>query len=304
MVGLGLGLLAAAPPARVHTATRTRALDLVPADRTVPSSPEVTIEVDGEWRVIAGNGLPGHSVGRFPNRGNPHAIEARSVRYRVPAAPERGAQQTELGLGLFGVAVNGVPFDPGAAEWFQGIRGSAWRYEALGGAVPLGIDVHHAHVQPSGQYHYHGLPSGLLDELDDGTAHGALVGWAADGFPIYALRGYADPQDPAGGVASVRSGWRLKKGARPEGSDAPGGSYDGTFVADYAYEGGEAVLDECNGRFGRTPEFPDGTYAYFLTADFPVIPRCFVGSASPDFTRRPPPPRGAPRGKRPPPRPR
>lgn len=31
------------------------------------------------------------------------------------------------------------------------------------------------------------------------------------------------------------------------------------------------------GRFCMTPEFPDGTYAYFLTKEWPVIPRAFRG---------------------------
>jgi len=293
-------LVAAAPPARIHTTTEARPLRMVSADRPAPGDSDVRIRVVGGWRVIESNGVPEHNVGRFPNRGNPHAIEPQDLRFRVPAEPQAAARPTTLELGLFGVAVNGVPFDPGAAEWYRGRRGSTWRYEALGGAVPLGIDENHAHVQPTGRYHYHGLPSGLLGEVDDGTAHGPLVGWAADGFPIYALRGYADPNDPDSGIASVKSGWQLKSGKRPGGPDAPGGTYDGAFVNDYEHNDTDGVLDTCNGRFGATPEFPDGTYAYFLTAEYPVIPRCFVGTPSPDFAQRhgPPPHR---RGKAPPP---
>lgn len=304
-VWLAAGSLAAAPPVRLHTATTVRPLAPVSADRPAPATSEVDVGVAGAWRVIVSNGIPAHPVGRFPNRGNPHAIAEQDLRYRVPAEPQRAPRVTPLELGLFGVAINGVPFDPGAAEWYRGDRSSPWRYEALGGAVPLGIDDNAAHVQPGGRYHYHGLPTGLLGEVDDGTAHGPLVGWAGDGFPIYALRGFADPTDPGSGVASVRSGWRLKAGARPDGPDAPGGPHDGTFVADYEYGDLEGVLDECNGRFGVTPEFPGGTYAYFLTAEFPVIPRCFVGRPSPDFLRRAGPPPGPPpsrRGAPPPPR--
>ncbi|MFO1162141.1 MAG: YHYH protein [Reyranellaceae bacterium] len=55
--------------------------------------------------------------------------------------------------------------------------------EALSGARPLGIDQNKAHVQPDGSYHYHGLPTGLIDRLG-GRGMGLLVGWAADGFPI------------------------------------------------------------------------------------------------------------------------
>ena len=293
-------LMAFAPPTRKHTATEARPVRLVPADHAAPTDGDVQIRVEGRWRVIASNAIPGHTVGRFPNRGNPHAIEPQSLQYRMPAEPQPADAPTALELGLFGVAVNGVPFDPGAAEWWKGRRGSPWRYEALGGAVPLGVDANHAHVQPTGRYHYHGLPSGLLDEVDDGTAHGPLVGWAADGFPIYALRGYADPMDPDSGVRSVASGWQLKQGSRPGGPDAPGGTYDGAFVNDYVHVPSDAVLDACNGRFGATPGFPEGTYAYFLTTAFPVIPRCFSGTPSPDFAQRRGPPPGH-RGKAPPP---
>ncbi|MDC0369307.1 YHYH protein [Opitutales bacterium] len=34
-------------------------------------------------------------------------------------------------------------------------------------------------------------------------------------------------------------------------------------------------MDDCNGRYTVTKDFPDGTYPYFLTEDWPVIPRCF-----------------------------
>lgn len=40
----------------------------------------------------------------------------------------------------------------------------------------------------------------------------------------------------------------------------------GSFVEDYEYVG-TGSLDRRNGRFGITPEFPGGTYAYFMTVD-------------------------------------
>ena len=42
-------------------------------------------------------------------------------------------------------------------------------------------------------------------------------------------------------------------------------------------------LDRCNGRRGVTPEFPDGTYYYVLTATLPYIPRCFAGTPDSSF---------------------
>ena len=71
-----------------------------------------------------------------------------------------------------------------------------------------------------------------------------------------------------------------------------GGKYDGTFVADYEFVKDLGDLDECNGRSCVTPEFPGGTYAYFLTEAWPVIPRNYRGTPSADFQRRGFGPRG------------
>ena len=142
----------------------------------------------------------------------------------------------------------------------------------------MGIDENFAHVQPQGAYHYHGIPEQLLKELgSDATKHSPLVGWAADGFPLYCMHAYVDPKDPKSEVVQLRPSFRLKEGDRPGGEKGPGGKYDGTFVEDYIYAAESGDLDECNGRFCKTPEFPEGTYAYFLTKEWPVIPRAFRG---------------------------
>ena len=151
---------------------------------------------------------------------------------------------------------------------------SGWNYCALGGSIGLGLDENHAHVQPTGAYHYHGLPTGLLDHLNlTKGEHSPLIGWAADGYPIYALYGYA--KKGSNNIIEHTSSYRLKKGNRPTSSNGPSGKYDGTFVEDYVYQKGLGTLDECNGCFVHTPEFPQGTYAFFLTENWPVIPRAF-----------------------------
>ena len=70
----------------------------------------------------------------------------------------------------------------------------------------------------------------------------------------------------------------MMKGERPSVPDGPGGKYDGAFTADYEYVAGSGTLDECNGRFTKTPEFPKGTYAYFLSEKWPVIYRSYRGT--------------------------
>ena len=46
----------------------------------------------------------------------------------------------------------------------------------------------------------------------------------------------------------------------------------GTFVNDYTYVDRSGSLDENNGRFCVTPEFPQGTYAYFITVSATNVP--------------------------------
>ena len=312
-----LAVLAAQPPAlRRHTATTTRPLSLVPADRPPPAANRVAISIEGDTRVIRSNDIPAHQVGRFPNRGNPHAISEQNAAIRLPAEPRANAEPVMLhdparrGPPMpFGVGVNGVLFDPGTAEFWMGDRQAGWNYEALGGAVALGLDANHAHVQRGGLYHYHGLPTGLLAELGfddlttDSSGHSPLIGWAADGFPIYCLFGFRDPGDASSGITKLTSSYRLRQGTRPSGAVGPGGRFDGTFVQDFEYVEAAGDLDACNGRVCGTPELPAGTYAYFLTEDWPVIPRGFRGKpvllkgppqGPPGRGRRPPPPGGRP----------
>ncbi len=274
------------PPMRRHTATNTKPLKLVQATEKPPVENRSIVEHQGDHRVIVSNGIPTHTVGQFPNRGNPNGIRPQRYEFRLPAEP-RAAKvitplHTDTGRGPpnlpFGIAVNGVLFDPGTAEYWQGDRRADWNYDALGGAVPLGIDENHAHVQPTGAYHYHGLPTLLLEKLGwNANSHSPQIGWAADGFPIYAVYGFGEREDSDSKIVELKSSYRLKTGTRPGGNRAPTGKYDGTFIQDYEYVEDSGDLDACNGRFCNTPEFPAGTYAYFLTSDWPVIPRAFRG---------------------------
>ena len=69
--------------------------------------------------------------------------------------------------------------------------------------------MNHAHVQPTGQYHYHGMPDLLVDFLNEGEDM-TLVGWASDGFPIYAEYGYAESCDASSEIVSLQPSWKLK----------------------------------------------------------------------------------------------
>lgn len=266
-----MGMLAAAA-----TALPLRAA--VPAEGS-----QVTVTTDGPYRFIRANGLPNHETGQFPTRGNPNSISAQDYMFRVPMMPSRSPSLAGLQRFRFGVALNGVPFDPVTAGYWNNDRQSGWRNEAMLGTHHLGIDQSNAHVQRNGAYHYHGVPRATLADVS-ADRHSPLVGYAADGFPIYALFGYVDPKDPSKGVRKLRSAWRLKGGER-NGVKGPGGRYDGTFTQDWQFVEGQGDLDRANARFTVTPEYPKGTYAYFLTDGFPYVPRYFIGTPDPSFLK-------------------
>jgi hypothetical protein len=241
-------------------------------------------EIEG-YRFIESNGLPDHPTGPFPNRGNPNSIRAQSHHYKMTLTPKVAETITPLGMHPFGVAVNGIPFDPGAAEYWLRNPLSKWQYEALSGKIDLGMDQNHAHVQPTGAYHYHGLPTGLIEKLRGKEAKMVLLGYAADGFPIYGPMAYSNPTDPKSELKKLKSSYQLRTGTRPDG---PGGVYDGTFVQDWEFKAGSGDLDECNGRTGVTPEYPQGTFYYVITDEYPFIPRNFRGTPDASFFRGPP----------------
>jgi hypothetical protein len=262
------------------------------------------IYVKDNYRYIDSNGIPNHATGQFPNRGNPNTISPQKYNLRVPLNPTPSEQQGHPRGYDFGVAVNGVMFDPGTAEtWNNNMR---WQYEALSGMFAtrgsLGVDQNLAHVQPNGAYHYHGLPMGLLNKLDYRNKM-VLVGWAADGYPIYGPFCYVDPKNSRSRLKEMKSSYRLKSGSRPGGNDSPGGAYDGSFSSDYEFVASAGDLDEFNGRTGVTPEFPKGTFYYVLTDNWPFVPRLFRGTPDATFRKGPPgggrgfgPPGGMPGG--------
>lgn len=242
----------------------------------------VSVTVRDGIRRIRSNGLPNHATGQFPNAKNPNAISAQSYDYSLPANPSTNKKVDSYSIPQpFGIAVNGVLFDPLAAEYYDNDRNSGWNYNALGDGIDLGLDDNEAHVQPTGAYHYHGIPSGLVDTLA-GSKHSPLIGWAGDGFPIYLNRGYRKPRKTSSGLKRLRSSYELKSGTRPSG---PGGRYNGDFVEDYEYVVDSGDLDAANGRFQKTPEFPKGSYCYILSTEFPVIPRAFRGDLATSFAK-------------------
>lgn len=126
---------------------------------------KVTMTEANGVRTIRSNGLPEHATGQFPGPRNPNRIQEQRYEFRMPLNPQPASKPQELKLGKFGVAVNGVPIDPGAAEFWRRDFQSPWQYAVINGKIDLGLDMNSAHVQPGGEYHYHGRPADLISRL-------------------------------------------------------------------------------------------------------------------------------------------
>lgn len=266
-------------------------------NETLTFTSRFTQSVSGTNKIFTSNSIPSHKVGLFGSVSgsiNPNAISEQSLSLNVPANPVAASNYKPLldiankTLYEFGILLNGVELDPVAAEPFPH-KGSMdpeanweWNLEALN--VAIGLDCNNAHVQPTGKYHYHSSPVGYLASLGTLTNKMTLVGYAADGFPVYYKYAYSSATNSSSAVVAMTSSFRLKSGTRPgDGVTAPNGTYNGVYSNDYEYVSGLGTLDIANGRTGVTPEYPSGTYYYIITEEFPSIPRYFRGTPSTSF---------------------
>lgn len=108
--------------------------------------------------------------------------------------------------------------------------------------------------------------------------HSPLIGFAYDGFPIYGAYGYANA-DGTGGIVRIKSSYQLRnitvRTHYANGNNVTDGPpVNSTYPLGYFREDYEFVahntadyLDEHNGRFCVTPEYPNGIYCYFTTVD-------------------------------------
>jgi len=271
-------------------------------DESVKAYSKYSWSSDGISRILSGNGIPNHEVGTFPNPGNPNTISKQNVNEVFTLCPSLVSETgVQVGgpAGAIAYAINSVKFDPGTAgrcddsgKCDLGRGQGRWSIEALGhNTFDFGDDMNHAHVQPTGEYHYHGMPELLLDLLGQ-EKNMTLIGWASDGFPVYARYGYANANDSTSTTKIIRPSWKLKMTGdvgRPNtltvllGPPERGDSYPntsiplGAFTQDFEYVEGFGDLDQCNGRFGVTPEFPEGIYYYMVTDEFPYFSRCLKG---------------------------
>ena len=98
---------------------------------------------------------------------------------------------------------------------------------------------------------------------DEGIEHSPILGYAYDGHPIYGPYAFKNT-DGSGSLDYIQSSYKLIQ--RADGP--PTTQYPlGFFIEDYSYVQGLGDLDEHNGRFAVTPDYPNGIYAYYTTVE-------------------------------------
>ena len=248
--------------------------------RSVLFSGNLTISASVGKCQLQSNGVPNHDFNdgqqSFPNN-----LSEQSYNYQITTSPVFASSNTALAIGSDnGLMLNGVKIDLLAAACFAvgdektgcGDMSQPWRFDPMFPANGFRVDSHNAHVQPNGSYHYHGTPNAMF--AADTAVESPLVGFAADGFPIF-----GSWFDDDGTVRKALPSYRLKTGTRQavSGYTTPSGDYDGTYRDDYEYIEGLGDLDECNGMQ------VDGVYGYFISDAYPYIMGCLKGQMDPSF---------------------
>ena len=250
------------------------------------------------------SGIPAYVIGPYLD-GNPAQGTHNEWLFKIPLNPtENTGVLTSTPLGPIGLLINGVPiYDYKDAMSYN--NEGVWNRDAVINEMD-GFDCAKGHPSPifsgppgpggtleGGTYHHHQNPSAFnLDIVEvsdvcdlyladglyviDSSQHSPLLGYAFDGYPIYGAYAYADTVG-GGGIKRIKSSWQKRsitvRTHYADGSDVTDGpavsaTYPlGTYREDYEYIAGSGDLDEHNGRFCVTPEYPGGTYAYFATID-------------------------------------
>jgi hypothetical protein len=237
---------------------------------------QVCYNTDTVW--IQATGLAS-LMGPFWNPGTP---TDQSYTWKFPRHPAAATTLTTVPyVFAVGSLVNGVPVysNSNAASYKSSTNSNApngdglWHADAWYNEGVSLDTAYGAHPQQQGAYHSHATPYDLYS--NDSTIHSALVGFAFDGFPIYGPFGYSTATNSSSTTRRMKSSYRVRnitqRTTLPDGSASvpPGPNVSTQFplkmyMEDYEYVSGLGDLDEHNGRYCVTPEYPNGTYAYFV----------------------------------------
>jgi hypothetical protein len=229
------------------------------------------VQYSNDFVYVSATGIPSYNIGPWPM--NPSTPRNQNFVFKITRKPvQNTGTPVTTPLGHIGVWSNGVTiFNASDAQSYN--NQNVWHRNAFYWEGK-GFDECLGHPNQDGEYHHHVNPKCLYDETDS-SKHSPIIGYAFDGFPVYGAYAYAKT-DGTGNIIRMKSSYKLKNlTTRTNGPDVSAQYPLGCFMEDYEYISGYGDLDEHNGRFCKTPEYPQGTYAYFVTIDkdqTPVYP--------------------------------
>ena len=225
------------------------------------------------YTYVKCTGIPSYTIG--PWAMNPNIPSNQNWTFKIARFPVYDPTPSTAGNGQIGVLINGVVlFNPGDAMSYN--NQNIWHrvaqyFEAVS------FDTSGGHPSPSGAYHYH-INMKKLYTINAGE-HSPILGYMFDGFPLYGPYGYSNTNG-TGGIRRMKTGYKKRnistRTTLPNGTvlspsqygPAVSSSYPlGCFIEDYELLSGGADMDAHNGRICVTPDYPSGTYAYFITLD-------------------------------------
>ncbi|OSP53786.1 phosphatidylethanolamine-binding protein [Pseudoruegeria sp. SK021] len=145
----------------------------------------VTVTCNDGQALVAGDTYPNHEM-MTGIIGTNEQVPVPAVDYVSPItlAPITGSEPHTRDAAL-GVAVNGVPiYDYTAGGEMS--QDDLATYQANLDTVATGqLDVCGGHAGRGDDYHYHAAPTCMIEQMEN-KGPDAIIGWAFDGFPIYA----------------------------------------------------------------------------------------------------------------------
>ncbi|TND09344.1 MAG: hypothetical protein FD123_1306 [Bacteroidetes bacterium] len=223
---------------------------------------------------VSCSGIPDYTIG--PWQSNPNTPSDQNWVFKIPRNPvQNTGTPTATGLGNIGVFINGMTLF-NAKDAFSYNNQNIWHQNAVV-VEAISFDACLGHPAPGGSYHNHQNPTCLY--VANSSQHSGILGYAFDGYPVYGPYAYANTNG-TGGIVRMESSYQLRnitvRQTLPDGTPLTAGQYGpavsgtyplGYYIEDFEYVSGLGDLDEHNGRFCVTPEYPSGIYAYFITID-------------------------------------
>ena len=258
--------------------------------RVIDFESYVDVEVFDTYCNLSSDNIPNHDFNDSSANFRTNVAEIDRV-FSIKRDPQMAAEISQInGQAWDAVMLNGVVVDVRSAGCYKPSESRAdadgnteagcgpndeWMLIPLEYSTKFGADIHNAHVQPDGTYHYHGNPNAMFDDSPSGDGS-PVIGFAADGFPIY---GSYILDEQTGNYRKALSGYTVKQGSRGERTDTnPGGDYTGLYEEDWEWtDSGD--LDECNGMDYK------GEYGYYITDSYPYIINCLKGEPDASFNK-------------------